>query len=91
MAGEIHDGLAQAFLAVIMQARVARIGDRIGKQRLLQLLGKIEDLIQSARERDGLRAMRERAEACGGSFIVERGLLRGTCIDVLLPMEKTSP
>jgi signal transduction histidine kinase len=198
MAGEIHDGLAQAFLAVIMQARAARIGGRIGKQRLLKLLEEIEalaaggledarrsvfalrsvwveseglvralerlvgslsipgrtrfvlvngagmpelspavedaayrivqeatqnalkhagarqvsvrldcdggqlrvrieddgegladDVIQRARERGGLRAMRERAEGCGGSFVLELCSQRGTCIDVLLPMGST--
>lgn len=195
MAGEIHDGVAQAFLAILMQARLARLGSRPQKQRLLRTLEEIEslagggledarrsvfalrsifvesaglvvalerlvgslssaartrfvfvnragetdispevedcayriaqeaaqnalkhagaglvtvrldrdggwlrmrveddgdavasDLIQSARERGGLRAMRERAQACGGSFLVEARSPRGTCVDVLLPM-----
>ncbi|MGJ7506269.1 GAF domain-containing sensor histidine kinase [Variovorax sp. GT1P44] len=195
MAGEIHDGLAQAFLAVVVQARVARLGGRQHKQRLLQSLEEIEslaaggleearrsvfalrsifveseglvpalerlvgslsmarrtrfvlvnradapellpavedcafrivqeatqnalkhaeaglvtvqlerdggwlrvrveddgdgvarDLIQGARERGGLRAMRERAEGCGGNFAVEACSPRGTRIDVLLPL-----
>jgi signal transduction histidine kinase len=195
MAGEIHDGLAQAFLAVMMQARAARLGGRLPKQRLLHLLEQIEclaaggleesrrsvfalrstcvesdglvraldrlvgslsiagrtrfilvnragapdispgaedavyrivqeatqnalkhagarevtvqlerddgqlrvrieddgegvahDVIQRARERGGLRAMRDRAERCGGSLIVEPCSPRGTRVDVLLPM-----
>lgn len=199
MAGEIHDGLAQAFLAVIMQARAARLGGRLRKQRLLQSLEEIEslavggleearrsvfalrsifvesdglvpalerlvgslsiagrtrfvlvnragapdispavedavyrivqeatqnalkhagaelvtvqlegdcgwlrvrveddgdsvvhDVIQGARERGGLRAMRERAEGCGGSFLVEPRLPRGTRVDVLLPLKEPS-
>lgn len=197
MAGEIHDGLAQAFLAVILQARVARFGGRLRKQRLLQSLEEIEslaaggleearrsvfalrsifvetnglvpalerlvgslsipgrtrfvldnragapdispavedcayrivqeatqnalkhacaglvtvsldrdgdglrvrveddgdsdasDVIQGARERGGLRAMRERAEACGGSFLIERCSPRGTRVDVHLPLKE---
>jgi signal transduction histidine kinase len=195
MAGEIHDGLAQTFLAVIMQARAARLGGRPRRQRLLQSLEEIEslaaggleearrsvfalrsvfvesdglapalerlvgslsiagrtrcvlvnragapdispavedavyrivqeatqnalkhagarevtvrldrddgqlrvridddgegvahDLIQHARERGGLRGMRERAERCGGSLIVGPCSPRGTRVDVLLPM-----
>jgi len=197
MAGEIHDGVAQAFLAVMMQARAARLGGRLYKQRLLQSLEQIEslaiggveearrsvfalrsivveanglvaalerlvaslsnagptrlvfvnragatdispavedcayrivqeatqnalkhacaglltvsldrdgdylqvrveddgrgdasDAIQCARERGGLRAMRERAEACGGSFLIEQRSPRGTCVDVLLPLKE---
>ena len=199
MAGEIHDGLSQAFLAVIMRARAARLDERVRKRQLLQLLEEIEGLaacgleearrsvfalqsaciekgglagalerllgsltipggtrfvlaneaggpelapavehaayrivqeatqnalkhagarevtvrlaraggqlrvrieddgdgladnvIQRARERGGLRAMRERAEGCGGSFAMERGSPRGTRIDVLLPIERAS-
>ncbi|MDM0112322.1 GAF domain-containing sensor histidine kinase [Variovorax sp. J22R133] len=198
MAGEIHDGLAQAFLSVIMQARAARLGGRLRTQRLLQSIEEIEslavggleearrsvfalrsifvesaglvpalerlvdslsiagrtrfafenragaphvsavvedcayrivqeatqnalkhagaqlvtvrlerdggwlrvrveddgdnvvhDVIQGARERGGLRAMRERAEGCGGSFLVEPRLPHGTRVDVLLPLKET--
>lgn len=194
MAGEIHDGVAQAFLAVMMQARAARLGSRQRKQRLLESLEEIEslaaggleearrsvfalrsifvesdglvpalerlvrslsnggrtrfvlvnragapdvspavedaiyrivqealqnalkhadaelvtvqldrngdglrarveddgnsvahDVIQGARERGGLRAMRERAEACGGRFLVEPRLPRGVRVEVLFP------
>lgn len=196
MAGEIHDGLAHAFLSIIMQTRVARLGGRVQKQRLLQSLEVIEsmaiggleearrsvfalrssfleakglvpalqrvvsnlsvtgrtqfvldnragtlnlsaevedcayrivqeatqnalkhagaglvavqlerdgawlrvcveddgdsvsdDVIQLARERGGLRAMRERAENCGGAFFVEPCLPRGTRIAILLPLK----
>ncbi|HEX6704115.1 MAG TPA: sensor histidine kinase [Albitalea sp.] len=195
MAGEIHDGLAQAFLAVLMQARAARHGARLGRQRMLKFLEQIEslaaggieevrrsvfalrstcveseglvralerlvgslsiagrtrfvlvnragapdispaaedavyrivqeasqnalkhagarevtvrierddgrlrvrveddgegvahDVIQRARECGGLRAMRERAERCGGSFVIEPCSPRGTRVDVLLPL-----
>ena len=195
MAGEIHDGLAQVFLAVMMQARAARLGGRLPKQRVLHLLEQIEslaaggleearrtvfalrstcvesdglvralerlvgslsiagstrfvlvnrasapdlapavedavyrivqeatqnalkhagarevtvrlepddgrlrvrieddgegvghDVIQRARERGGLRAMRDRAEHCGGSLVVGLCSPRGTRVDVLLPM-----
>ncbi|WP_280155872.1 sensor histidine kinase [Piscinibacter sp. XHJ-5] len=194
MAGEIHDGLAQSFLAVMMQARAARLSGRLRKQRLLQFFEQIEslaaegleearrsvfalrstcvesdglvialerlvaslsmagrtrfvlvnsagapdiapavedavyrivqeatqnalkhagasvvtvrlerdgshlrvridddgdcvahDLIQRARERGGLRGMRERAERCGGSLVVEPCSPRGTRVDVRLP------
>jgi len=196
MAGEIHDGVAQSFLAVMMQARAARLGGRLRKQRLLQFLEQIEslaaagleesrrsvfalrsicvesdglvsalerlvgglsipgrtrfvlvnragapdispavedavyrivqeatqnalkhagarevtirlerhegqllvrieddgesvahDVIQCARERGGLRAMRDRAERCGGSLVVETCAPRGTRIDLVLPMK----
>jgi signal transduction histidine kinase len=196
MAGEIHDGLAQAFLAVIVQARAARLGGRLGRERLLQFLEQIEslaaggleearrsvfalrsirvesdglvcalerlvgslsiagrtrfvlvnragvleispaaedavyrivqeatqnalkhagarevtvllerddgqllvrieddgegvahDVIQCARERGGLRAMRDRAERCGGSLFIEPCSPRGTRVDLLLPMK----
>jgi signal transduction histidine kinase len=199
MAGEIHDGLAHAFLSIIMQTRVARLGGRVRKQHLLQTLEAIEslaaggleearrsvfalrsivvetdglvpalerlvgslsmagrtrfvlvnragapdisaavadcayrivqeatqnalkhagarlvtvqlerdggrlrvrveddgdsvanDLIQSARERGGLRAMRERAQSCGGSFLVEPCSPRGTRVDVHMPMKGPS-
>lgn len=199
LAGEIHDGLAQTFLAVIMQARAARLGGHGREQRLLQALEQIErlaaggledarrsafalraipvesdgligalerligglsipgrtqfillnragapsippavedavyrivqeatqnalkhagarevavrldeddgrlrvcieddgegiadDVIQRARERGGLRAMRERAERCGGSVVVEPCVPRGTRIQVLLPMGNRS-
>jgi signal transduction histidine kinase len=195
MAGEIHDGLAQSFLAVMMQARAARLGARMRKQHLLRFLEQIEslaaagieetrrsvfalrsasverdglvpalerlvaslsipgstrfvlvnragapelspamedaiyrivqeatqnalkhagarevtvrmecdegrllvrieddgegvahDVIQCARERGGLRAMRDRAEQCGGSLIVEACVPRGTRVDLLLPL-----
>ncbi|MDB5856828.1 MAG: putative signal transduction histidine kinase [Ramlibacter sp.] len=195
LAGEIHDGVAQAFLAVIMQARIARLGDPPREQRLLNSLAQIEslavvgleearrsvfalrsisvetgglisalerlvgslsfpgrtqfllvnragapgispavedavyriaqeatqnalkhagasevtiqldedngrlrmrieddgegvadDVFQGARERGGLRAMRERAERCGGSLVVGPRAPRGTRVDVLLPM-----
>jgi signal transduction histidine kinase len=198
MAGEIHDGLAQSFLAVMVQARAARLGGRLPKQRVLQLLEQIEslavdgleearrtvfalrstcvesdglvsalerlvgslsiagstrfvlvncasepdlapavedavyrivqeatqnalkhagarevtvrlepddgrlrvrieddgegvghDVIQRARERGGLRAMRDRAERCGGSLVVEPCSPRGTRVDVVLPMRCT--
>jgi signal transduction histidine kinase len=48
--------------------------------------GVARDLIQHARERGGLRGMRERAERCGGSLVVEPCSPRGTRVDVLLPM-----
>ena len=49
-------------------------------------LGVPEDLIQRARERGGLRAMRDRAERCGGSLLVEPRVPRGTRVAVLLPL-----
>src|ERR1700741_896926 len=50
MAGEIHDGLAQSFLAVMMQARAARLGGRLAKQRLLKSLEQIESLAAAGLE-----------------------------------------
>ena len=199
LASEIHDGLAQSFLAVMMQARAARLGGRLRRDRLLQFLEHIEslaaegleesrrsvfalrsicvesdgivtalerlvgslsvpggtrfvlvnrvdvldispavedavyrivqeaaqnalkhagarevtvrlersegrlrvrieddgegvahDVIQCARERGGLRAMRDRARRCGGDLVVQACAPRGTRIDLQLPM-KTSP
>ncbi|CAN7766866.1 sensor histidine kinase [Cupriavidus necator] len=197
MAGEIHDNLAQAFLAVIVHSRAARLGDcRTDTQRLLKSLDEIEsaaiagleearrsvfslrsvqlerdgliralerlvnslstngrmkfvlvnhvgvpavtpavedtiyrivqeatqnalkhadanvvtvqleqcggklrvrieddgdnmahDLIQLARERGGLRGMRDRAEGCGGSLFIEACSPRGTRVDALLPFK----
>jgi signal transduction histidine kinase len=195
LAGEIHDGLAQAFLAVMMQARAARISGKRPRRNVSQFLDRIEalaaegleearrsvfalrsiavenegllaalerlaaslsipgrtrcvlvaqagmldvspsdedaiyrivqeamqnavkhagarevkvvlrkhegrlevgieddgvgipgDVIQRARERGGLRAMRDRAERCGGSLVVEPRIPRGTRVAVLLPM-----
>ena len=195
MAGEIHDGLAQAFLAVMMQARAARISGNTRRRKVSQFLDRIEalaaegleearrsvfalrsiavenegllaalerlagslsipgrtqcllvneagtldvspavedavyrivqeamqnvlkhanarevkvvlgqrdgrlevgieddglgvpdDLIQRARERGGLRAMRDRAERCGGSLVVEPRTPRGTRVAVQLPL-----
>lgn len=48
------------------------------------------DAIQRARERGGLRAMRERAEDCGGSLVVEPCPTRGTRVDALLPLRSLS-
>ena len=50
--------------------------------------GVAHDVIQCARERGGLRAMRDRAERCGGSLVVETCVPRGTRVDLLLPMMK---
>ena len=49
-------------------------------------LGVPEDVIQRARERGGLRAMRDRAERCGGSLVVEPRTPSGTRVAVLLPI-----
>jgi signal transduction histidine kinase len=62
-----------------LRVRVEDDGDSVAK-----------DVIQGARERGGLRAMRERAEGCGGSFLVEPRPPRGTRVDVLLPLKEPS-
>jgi signal transduction histidine kinase len=53
-------------------------------------VGVPDDVIQRARERGGLRAMRDRAERCGGSLLVEPRSPRGTKVAVLLPLRSTS-
>jgi signal transduction histidine kinase len=70
MAGEIHDGLAQAFLAVIMQARAARLGGRLRKQRLLQSLEEIESLAAG-----GLEEARRSVFALRSFFVESDGLV----------------
>jgi len=49
-------------------------------------LGVPDDVLQRARERGGLRAMRDRAERCGGSLMVEPRTPRGTRVAVLIPL-----
>jgi signal transduction histidine kinase len=49
-------------------------------------LGVPDEVIQRARERGGLRAMRDRAERCSGSLVVEPRTPRGTRVAVLLPL-----
>jgi signal transduction histidine kinase len=49
-------------------------------------VGVPDDAIQGARERGGLRAMRDRAERCGGSLLVGLRIPRGTRVAVLLPL-----
>jgi signal transduction histidine kinase len=49
-----------------------------------------QDVIQCARERGGLRGMRERAERFGGNLVVEPRAPRGTRVNVLLPLKKAA-
>jgi signal transduction histidine kinase len=49
-------------------------------------LGVSDDVVQRARERGGLRAMRDRAERCSGTLVVEPRKPRGTRVAVLLPL-----
>lgn len=46
------------------------------------------DVIQQARERGGLRAMRDRAEQCGGGLAFEAGSPRGTRVTVSFPVRR---
>ena len=49
-------------------------------------LGVPDDVIQGARERGGLRAMRDRAERCNGGLVVQPRSPRGTRVTVHLPL-----
>ena len=49
-------------------------------------LGARDDVIQRARERGGLRAMRDRAERCSGSLVIESRVPHGMRVTVLLPI-----
>ena len=46
------------------------------------------DAIQGARERGGLRAMRQRAEDCGGCLTVQPRAPRGTRVEAVLPLDR---
>ncbi len=48
-------------------------------------IGIPNDVVQQARERGGLRAMRDRAQRCGGELVVESRAPRGTCVWVVFP------
>jgi signal transduction histidine kinase len=70
MAGEIHDGLAQAFLGVMMQARAARIsGNRPGR-KVSQFLDRIEALAA-----EGLEEARRSVFALRSIAVENEGLM----------------
>jgi len=48
------------------------------------------DVIQHARERGGLRAMRERAERCGGGLVIEPRMPSGTRVEARLLLKEAS-
>jgi len=47
-------------------------------------------VIQHARERGGLRAMRERAERCGGGLVIEPRMPSGTRVEARLLLKEAS-
>jgi signal transduction histidine kinase len=69
MAGEIHDGLAQAFLAVMMQARAARISNVAGR-KVSHFLDRIEALAA-----EGLEEARRSVFALRSIAVENEGLL----------------
>jgi signal transduction histidine kinase len=75
--------------ASLVTVRLDRHDDRLRLRIEDDGEGIAQDLVQRARERGGLRGMRERAEQCGGSLVVETGSPRGMRIHVLLPLENT--
>jgi signal transduction histidine kinase len=70
MAGEIHDGLAQAFLAVMMQARAARISRSRPRRNVAQFLDRIEALAT-----EGLEEARRSVFALRSIAVENEGLL----------------
>jgi len=70
MAGEIHDGLAQAFLAVMMQARAAMIGGRARRGHVSQCLERIEAIAA-----EGLADARRSVFALRSTSIEDDGLV----------------
>ncbi len=83
VAGEIHDGLAQAFMGVLMQARAARIFGRQHKRKVTHFLDSIESLAAEGLEeaRRSLFALRSTSLEGDGLVPTLERLVRNLSID----------